>query len=319
MSSLILTVTVNPSVDHTLFVDKVALYDTNRASRVERDAGGKGVNVSRVVHGLGGETMASGFLGGGTGAYVRAILASEGVRQNFIEIADETRLNFAVEASDGNPPTTFSEPGPCVSAEELQTLVANLKACLFNASWLVVGGSRPCGLPQDIFRRLGQIARAEGVPFALDADGELLLAGLLAGPAFLKPNVAEASRLLERPLVSLSDIAVAAAEISTLAAYGGEEPIVVISRGREGAVMRSKGEFWVGTAPEVVCNSTVGSGDSMVGAMLTSLARGATPQDALLHGLAAGAATAAKEGSGLATLSEVNALLPFASVVPWSP
>lgn len=309
---MILTVTLNPCVDHTLFLDSIALGDTNRASKVERDAGGKGINVSRVIHNLGGHTVATGFLGGGAGAYVRATLDREGVGHEFAAIKDETRLNFSVETAAGTPPTCFNEPGPMILPEELESLLSIVRNQLSNARWVVLGGSRPGGLPDDILYQIGLMAREAGVPFALDADGQVLKQGIPAGPSFLKPNSSEASRLLGRTLSTVEDCIAGAREISGMTS--AEDPIVVISRGADGAVMWARGETWVGKSPSVVCRSTVGSGDSMIAATLTHLSQGASPAEALRFGLAAGAATASNEGSGLATLEDVNELAIRASV-----
>src|SRR5687767_14387149 len=106
---MILTVTLNPSVDRAVFVDRLKVNDTNRVVRTETDAGGKGVNLSRVLRELGGETVATGFLGGGTGAYICKVLDLQDVPHCFVEVSGETRTNFSVEDAEQNPPTTFNE------------------------------------------------------------------------------------------------------------------------------------------------------------------------------------------------------------------
>ncbi|RYG85468.1 1-phosphofructokinase, partial [bacterium] len=115
---MLLSVTLNPSVDHALFLTELKVGDTNRVTRTERDAGGKGINLSRVYAEMGGETIASGFLGGGTGAYVRGVLEAQGVRHDFVTTSGETRLNFSVEDESHGKPTTFNERGPEISPEE---------------------------------------------------------------------------------------------------------------------------------------------------------------------------------------------------------
>ncbi len=146
---MILTVTLNPSVDHTLFVGTIVLHDTNRVQRTERDAGGKGVNLSRVVAELGGKTSATGFLGGGPGAIIRQVLNDQGVLNEFTEVAGETRINFSIESGDG-PPTSFNEQGPEISPAELDTFRGRLQGHLREAEWLTLGGSLPKGVPTSL-------------------------------------------------------------------------------------------------------------------------------------------------------------------------
>lgn len=308
---MILTVTLNPSVDHALFVDALRLHDTNRAARVERDAGGKGVNLSRVLHNLGGDTVASGFLGGGPGAYVRSVLDREGVPHRFVEIAGETRVNVSIEEASGKPPTCVNEPGPTVSPEELDRLADLVREALGEASWLSLGGSLPPGATSQEMIRLGEIAKASGRRLALDADGAILKAGLALRPDFIKPNAKEASRLLDRPIEDVAGAVVAAAELRNMLA---EDGVAVISMGADGAVMADADGVYVGYTPPVKCVSTVGCGDSMVAAILHSLDLGRSAREAFQWGLAAGAATASSEGSGLAQLSRVEELFPAARV-----
>ena len=238
-------------------------------------------------------------------------LEREGVPNQFVPIRDETRIDFSIELTDGKPPTCVNEPGPTVYDSEVETLVDLLKGLLPKARWLVLGGSHPPGTPTDIFRRIGRISRNAGIPFALDADGDVLKLGVEAGPTFLKPNAAEASRFLGRPLRSLEDCILGAREICDVveSQQRDEHVVTVVSRGALGAVMSSHGKTWIGESPRVEKNSTVGSGDSMVGAMLTLLDKGCSPPEAFQFGLAAGAATAAKMGGGLANLEDLEPLL----------
>lgn len=308
---MIITVTLNPCVDHTLFVDALRPHDTNRVSSVEIDAGGKGINAARVITGLGGSVIATGFLGGNNGVLVRNALDRESVAHDFTAIAGETRINFAVEDLTGLPPTCFNEPGPTVTLQEIDALLQHLQLHLSKAHWLLLAGSTPPGLTPEVLSRLGNLARENSVRFAVDADGENLRAACSAGPSLVKPNVNEASRLLGRPLVTVSDILAAANEIREMIIGHAPavSPIVIISRGAEGAIMRDTAGFWMGKTPQVEVRSSVGSGDSMVAAVLTALDRGRPAHEALALGMAAGAAAAQREGSGLATFAQTKDLL----------
>ncbi len=313
---MIITVTLNPSIDHTLFVDRLCLHDANRVTAVEVDAGGKGINASRVIKNLGGETLATGFVGGQSGAFVTQALAREGVPCEFTQIKGDTRLNFSVEDGGGDAPTQFNEPGPEIAHEELDALLDSLDRHLPHAKWLLAAGSTPPCLGAEIFHRLGTLARKHCVPFAADGDGPNLQHALLGGPSFIKPNTNEASRLLGRIVKSLDEVLVAAREIREMLLEGNPaiEPLVIISRGADGAVLADREGLWVGHSPNVVVRSTVGSGDSMVGAFLQSLEIGEAPSRALAFGLAAGAATAGSSGGKLATKQQIASLFEGAKI-----
>lgn len=310
---MLLSITLNPSVDHALFIEKLLLGDTNRVQRVERDAGGKGVNLSRVFAEMGGETTATGFLGGGAGKYVRHVLKAQGVVPDFVVTHDETRVNFSVESAEGGAPTTFNEKGPHVSAEEWERLLAKVDGLAKGAAWITLGGSLPPGVPVDAFRVLIDRVRTGGAKILLDADGDALRTGIEARPDFIKPNHHEAARLLGRPCDSDEEAIAAARELLGRVREAG---FVVLSRGERGAVLAQGDRVWLGTSPKVVAKSTIGSGDSLLGAMLWAIVEGKPLDEAFRWGLAAGAATAETDGTGIARRSEVERLFSEALAAP---
>jgi 1-phosphofructokinase len=307
---MILSVTLNPCVDHALFVSQLKVGDTNRVTRTETDAGGKGVNLSRVVAELGGKTVATGFLGGGPGAYIRKVLDAQGVLHDFVEIERDTRMNFSVEDDGGTPPTTLNEAGPQIEPQEWEDLVRHVERYAASAWWVTLGGSIPPGVPGDAFARLCQTAHKAGSKVLLDADGEALRLGLEAGPDFIKPNAKEASRLLGRPVETLDQAKEAALEL-----HRGGISTVVVSRGADGAVLASQGRVVCGVSPKVHTRSTIGSGDSLLGGMLWAMTESKSIEEAFAWGLAAGAATATTDGSEIARRAVVKSLLPEAQVI----
>lgn len=300
---MIVTLTLNPSVDHTLFLEAIALHDTNRVIRSERDAGGKGINISRMAVRLGASTVATGFLGGGVGANVRTLLDQQSVPHRFIEIEGTTRVNFCVEDHSGLPPTTFNAPGPCVGRHDLDELAKALEVMLKGASWLTLGGSVPPGLSHDVLIDFIRLAREFHVKVALDADGETLRQGIGAGPNLVKPNAAEAERLLGRRIESLDDALAAAMEIQAkMAAHNPlAHPMAVLSRGDKPAVLACHDGVFVGYPPTLEPRSTIGCGDSMIAGMLCALDQGMTMEEGFAWGMAAGAATAESSGSDIGT------------------
>jgi len=307
---VILSVTLNPCIDRVLFVDELHVGDTNRVLRVETDAGGKGVNLSRVVAELGGKTTATGFLGGGPGAYVRKVLDVQGVNHDFVEIGLDTRMNFSVEQATGTPPTTLNDKGPEIDQAKWNALLEQTRVYARQAAWLALGGSLPPGVPEDAFAVLTRIGKEEGAKVLLDADGQAMKLGMQALPAMIKPNAKEASRLLGRPIETTEQAVEAARD---LLAMGLE--IVLLSRGADGAVLAVGTDVWVGLSPKVQVKSTIGSGDSMLGGFLFALQNGKGWDEALALGLAAGAATALTDGSEIARKPVIERLLPDARVM----
>jgi 1-phosphofructokinase len=309
---MLVSVTLNPCVDHALFVEKLTIGDTNRVMRVEKDAGGKGINVSRVFAELGGDTAATGFLGGATASYIRHVLQVEGVEDAFVNIQGETRTNFSVEDDSGTPPTTLNSRGPNITEKEWNQLLTDCKELARGARWAALGGSLPPGVPDEAFQILGELFHAARVQVILDADGIAQRHGMLAQPDFVKPNAAEASRLLKTKIES--DLEAVEAVLNLHADLGGGKKIAVISRGKDGAVMATDGGVWVGRAPKVHSTSTIGSGDSMIAGILWAIDTGKSPADALRWGLASGAATAMTDGSGIARLPMIQDLYDESSI-----
>lgn len=303
---MIVTVTVNPSVDHAIFLDRLKLHDTNRVKRTETDAGGKGVNLARVAAELGVDVIATGFLGGGSGAYVRKVLDQQGVRHDFVELEAETRINFSVEEGSDEPPTTFNEPGPTISPENLEELLERCRNLAPRAKWATIGGSLPPGIPPDFFKTLGNLFHEAGLRVALDADAEALRQGLEARPDFIKPNAKEAERLLGVTIASPDDAIVAARKLRSNLA---DDAMVVLSMGEDGAVMACQEGLWIGRSPKVDARSTIGSGDSLIGAMLWAIEQGTSLEDSFRWGIAAGAATATTDGSEIARRPVIEKLL----------
>lgn len=310
---MILSVTLNPSIDRTVFVKSLVVGDTNRVLRTEIDAGGKGLNLSRIVGELGGTTVATGFLGGGPGGIVRERLEEAGVVSRFVEVAGATRVNFSVEAVDREvPPTTFNEPGPNVSSAELEALrhLLNDLASTYQG-WVCLSGSVPPGVPRTIYRELGEQFLEAGWRVALDADGDLLREGLRCRPHFIKPNSAEVGRLLGRSVETEEDALRAAVDARAMLQPDG---IAIVSMGASGATMATSEGQWLGVTPEVEANSTIGSGDSLIGAFLWALEQGHQVETALRWGLAAGAATATTDGSQIGPRQVIELLFDDARV-----
>jgi len=308
---MILSVTVNPCIDHAMFVRTLTLYDTNRVVRTEIDAGGKGINLSRVAAEVGGQTIATGFLGGGTGNFVLGVLKREGIETDFVHIDGETRTNFSIEDDSGNPPTTFNEPGIEISLEHWKELKSHLEKYKNKPSWLSIGGSLPPGLEASAYRELVEVGHSLGAKVLLDADNEALREGLKVGPDFIKPNKDEAERLLGRSISTEDEVLRA---VHDLAANLPPSAMAMISLGKEGAVLATPSGTYIGKSPQVEVRSTIGSGDSLLGAFLATLERTNDVAESFRWGLAAGAATATTDGTEIARLKKIEDLLDLVKI-----
>ncbi len=302
---MISTITLNPSVDKTIHISKLQPNDCNRIVKIETDAGGKGINCSRMLKELGAETKAITLLGGKNGEFVRAVMEREGIALDYVEASSPTRDNIIIEENTNIPPTTFNDRGGPVEHSELVMLLEKAKDAARISSMVVFGGSVPMGINQDIYNVLIQIASASNAKAVLDTDGEPLMEGIKAKPFMIKPNREEAERLLETEFRSKADVARAALSI---AEQRGIE-LVVISLGRQGAIACYEGMIYDAVPPEVKAISTIGSGDSFIAGVLFALDQGMGIEDALRMGTAAGAATAMSTGADIGRKSDVDDLV----------
>lgn len=276
---MILTVTLNAALDVTYAVDAVTPDTVHRVRSVAERAGGKGVNVARVLHTLGHDVIATGLAGGATGAAIRAGLAG---REAFVSIAGESRRTVTVVAGSGA--TAFHEPGPAVTGAEWAAFRDRFARLATGAAAVVLSGSLPPGLPDDAY---AQLVAAAPVPVVLDADGVALLAALPAGPSVIKPNAAElaATTGLGDPL--------RAAE--ALRAKGARA--VVASLGPGGLLAVTPEGTWRARPAAPIGGNPTGAGDACVAALAAGLDTGldtgsGTPWPELLHDAAALAAAA---------------------------
>jgi 1-phosphofructokinase family hexose kinase len=301
---MIVTFTPNPAVDQTLFVTGLKFGEVNRARESELSPAGKGINVSRVAHRLGWPTMAFGFLAGDIGDVAQNALDAEGVQSHFARVPGQTRINVSIADEASGACTSVSCPGPTVTAEHLAELEGMLRFWLQATKVLVLAGSLPAGVPDDTYARIIDTASRQGVCTVLDADGEPLRLGVEATPYLIKPNRAEAERLLGRPLPDLEAVADGARELSARGIG-----VVVISMGADGAVCVEGGRARRAVSPKVEVRSTVGSGDSLVAGLCVGIARGDGIVEGLRLGTAAGAATAMTPGTELGSAEEIAALV----------
>ena len=297
---MIVTVTLNPSLDEWVYLPRLRLGELNRAECAIRYPGGKGINVSRVVHELGGKTLAVALAGGSDGAVLGHLLARQGIAHRFVRIEGATRNNYHIHATRPRALTQINTPGPRVSRRALATIERLVGRLSAGAACVVLSGSLPPGLPTTTYQRL--MARDCRPLTVLDTSGPALRAGLAAAPWLIKPNRQEAEELVGHALRRLADVATAARALTRRGPR-----LVLISLGARGAVLASQTHaavLWA-APPAVQVDSAVGAGDSLVAGFVLGWRRTHSLREALRLGVACGAACAMTPGTELCHRSDV--------------
>jgi 1-phosphofructokinase len=258
---MIVTVTMNPAIDKTIEIDKFIYNGLNRVRKVEYDAGGKGINVSKTIRELGGKSIATGFLGGNNGQLIDKVLKEHSIISDFVWVSGETRTNTKVVENDGTV-TELNEPGGVVCGDDIQKLKDKLLNYANKETIFIFAGSIPNGVSKDIYRELIRFVKEKGAYVILDADGEAFCKALEEKPNFIKPNRAELEAYFGmREESDTSELLDAAKKIR----QKGIENIVV-SMGKEGALFLMENDAFICDGLSVKVSSTVGAGDAMVAA-----------------------------------------------------
>lgn len=306
---MVVTVTLNAAVDITYTVENYTLDRVHRPISVKTVAGGKGINVARVLKTLGMETLAVGFAAGYNGELILAGLEEEDMLYDFVRIPGESRLCIAVVDPLNRTQTEVNEVGPEVSPQHVEEMRDKILSVLGKAEYLVLSGSTPPGVPTDFYAWAVSAARDHGVTSVLDTSGENLVRGIAALPDIVKPNVAELTEVVGRELNTVEEILDA-----VLGLVDCGIGTVVVTMGRSGALAADSDEAWLAVPPEIEFVSAVGSGDSFLAAFIDARIRGESLPVALAAGTAAGAANAMVYGAGFCPAELIKSLEPNVQV-----
>lgn len=300
----IVTFTINPTLDKSTSIEKLVPEQKLRCAKPVIEPGGGGINVSRVIRRLGGDSLAVFTTGGNTGKSLQEMLTQEGVRQLPIPISNRTRENFIVLETLTNQQFRFGLGGPGLSEKEWQNCLTVLSQLDPKPDYLVASGSLPPGVPTDFYARVARIAREMGARFILDTSGEALQLAANEGVYLLKPNLMELGMLVGAETVLLEGVVGAARRVIKI----GHCEVVVVSMGPDGALLISKDKVDLVPAPVVPKHSTVGAGDSMVAGMVYSLALGRNLSEMVRYGVACGTAATMNTGTELCHPADVESL-----------
>lgn len=298
----ILTVTLNPALDVTTHLAALRPRVKLRCSEPVTHAGGGGINVSRAIKELGGESRAFVALGGHTGARYKAILKRSGVATEFWPLTQETRMSFTAMEDASGLPYRFVLPGPVISAGEADAILDRLERIIAHyPGYVVASGSLPPGVPDDFYGRLIARTRTLSARFVVDTHGAALRGAANERPFLIRLNHLEAQELVG------GEADRAAHRLARDLVEGGYCEIAIIALGERGAILSTaKGQVEI-RPPEVVMKSGVGAGDSFVGALVLALASAWSVEEAARYGVAAAASAVTTEATELCKRADVEA------------
>lgn len=285
---MVYTVTFSPAIDYVMRLDKLNIGEVNRAASEETYAGGKGINVAKVLTALGIDCIALGYTAGFTGDEIERLLKIEGVKTDFIRTEGMTRINVKLKAERE---TDINGRGEAISEDNIRELFERIDS-LKDGDTIVLAGTVPPGLPDNIYEQI--LARVSGkrVYKVVDATKDLLLRALEYEPYLIKPNKSELEEMLGVQAKSIDDVIKYARQLCQRGAKN-----VIVSLAGEGAVMATKeGDVFVLSAPEGKVVNSVGAGDSMVAGFIAGIQAKMSLYDSFRLGVAAGSATAFCEG-----------------------
>lgn len=301
----IVTLTLNPALDKSATVERMAPEHKLRCSAPKYDAGGGGINVSKGIRRLGGTSTAVFPVGGQNGQRLLGLLQAEAIATNPIEVAGETRENFSILETGTGYQYRFTMPGVPVSEQDADACLDAVRR--LEPTILVASGSLPPGLPETYYAKVAVVAKEIGAKFVLDTSGAALSAAANEGLHLLKPNLGELSRLVGVEKLEMNQVDDAAMEII----HRGKCPYVVVSLGPHGALLASLDGFVHIAAPIVEKRSTIGAGDSMVAGMVWALGQGKQPLEMAQVGVACGTAATMNPGTELFRAADVWRLLDW--------
>ncbi len=294
---MIVTVTLNAAIDRTLTVPNFQRGQRHRASAGVAQAGGKGINVARALKALGVPVVATGLVGGGTGARIVEQLTAEAILNDFVHIEGESRTSTAVVDPTGGTYTEINEWGPQVRDEELETLLEKLHYLSQGAELVVFAGSLPRSVAGDFYAEAIRDLSRRQLHTVLDSDGEPLRLGVEAEPFLVSPNQAEAEALVGQEFHDEEDFRIG---LEAIAEMGARNVLITTEQGCLARLREERDEprCFRAVAPRVDPVSTVGAGDVLLAAYLAARHAGRGSEEALRAAVAAGAASTLEVGAG---------------------
>jgi 6-phosphofructokinase 2 len=301
----IVTLTMNPAIDTSVSVERMVTDHKMRCLKTRRDPGGGGINVARTLKRFGAEPLAIFPMGGASGLMLEHLVAAEGVRHQSFVIEHDCRANFTANEIKSNAQYRFVLPGPTLNEEEWNAGLG-LMTQAASSGYAVASGSLPRGVPEDFYARVARnLSVLGGAKLVLDTSGPPLKHALDLGVFLVKPSLSEFSDLLNESNPDQTACLAAARNL----VVNGKAEIVALTLGADGAMLVSREVALHAKPPPVTVRGTVGAGDSFLGLLVLSIARGLSLHDAFREAVAAGSAALLSPGTGLCTPDDVAQLV----------
>ncbi len=301
---MIVTITMNPAVDKSTSIDKLVPEKKMRCSELITEAGGGGINISKAIKELGGESLAVFPSGGMNGKLLENYLSQKQISFKSIPVAHETRENFVVRETDTNSQYRFVMPGAVLSEKEAHACFELLQQLEPRPTCIVASGSLPPGLPEDFFGQLARVVRQLNARYIIDTSGRPLQLAAKEGVYLLKPNLSELCALAGKEHLEVNEVDDAAMEVIKQ----GSCEVMVVSMGATGALLVTRDRCEHVPTPTVKKQSTVGAGDSMVAGMVWMLEQGKSISETVRFGVACGTAATMNPGTQLFKKEDVYRL-----------
>ena len=301
----IVTLTVNPALDKSAHFKGLVPEQKIRCEEPRYDAGGGGVNVSKAIARLDGDSLCVFTSGGPIGLMLEELVRKESIAFKAIKTKNWTRESFVAVDDNTNSQYRFGFPGSPISELEKSDIVQTIQE--LKPKFLVLSGSLNEGLPTDFYQYIAYLAKQSGSKVIVDTSGEALQKVLEIGVYLIKPNVGELAKLIGVERLEMDEVVHAAQKLIEK----GSAEIVVVSLGPQGAVLVTATQTEFVPAPNVVKKSTVGAGDSMVGAMVWALSQNKNLKEVVQWGVACGSAATMNEGTQLFKLEDAKRLFEW--------
>lgn len=280
---MIYTVTLNPSIDYIIHVDKFIEGGLNRSQKEYSNVGGKGIMVSKLLKNIGIESTALGFIGGFTGDYIKKWFGEQGIDEKFTCVSENTRINVKLKSETESE---INGKGPEIKADEQADFLEKLKGVKSGDTVIVSGSSAP-GLDSDILSQIIEICRINNADFVVDTTGQKLMDAISKGPLIIKPNIDELGDLFNKEFKSKEDIIPYGKKCLEMGAK-----YVIVSMGGDGALFFDKDDVYFAPRVNGKLVNSVGAGDSMLAGFVGSFKNGKTALESFKKSVACGTGTA---------------------------
>ncbi len=296
---MVYTITLDPLLDRIVEVEELIYDDVNTIVAERKYPGGKGIDVSRVIKELGGQSIAMGFAGGYNGLELVGRLVSEGIICDFTNIHSETRAYITINQRKKKLQTLLSTLCPPISQIEVDEFYRKVRK-IPEKSYVVISGNPPQGTNDNFYAQIITTLKERDIKVFLDADGEALKQGAYASPFLIKPNIHEFNRFVDTNVNEIGEI------LEYAKPYRDRIGYIVVSLGARGVVGISKNGSYYVSPPKINVRSSIGAGDSLVAAIVFAFSEGALFDDALKLGVACGTAAALNAGNDLCAINDIE-------------